>query len=135
MYHYDQVYSYLQILSEVKDLIFHTITARIHPGSVENTGISANALADIFYSQIMALGYNDNDIDASVNDLMPTRNPYFYPGPDVDDAANMAMHLAVATQQFPHQIAAFNTFHKMTQELEPRDEVIMHVERLLHPVL
>jgi len=130
-YHYDQVYSYEKISQEVKDLIMPTIIERINPDDCKFTGLAKFALAEDVYSKIMALGYNDRDVNAALNDLMPTRNPILYPGTDELEAANMSLHLVIALEDYKHQIYAFQAFHKLTQELKPHKEVIIAVEKHL----
>ena len=131
MYKYDQIYSYEKILIEVRDLILPMIVQSIDPDDISTPGLDRNDLAEIIYTQIMALGYNDYDLNAALNDLFPTRNPYIYPGPDGEDAVNMALHLSVVSKEYKHQIRAFNVFHKLTQELRPHDEVILQVRKHL----
>jgi len=128
---YDQVYSYQKLLQEVKDLILPTIIDRINPDDCKFTGMSKFALAEDVYSKIMALGYNNGDINAALNDLMPTRNLLLYPGPDELEAANMSIHLVIALEDYKHQIFAFQAFHKLTQELKPHKEVIVAVKKHL----
>jgi hypothetical protein len=130
-YHYDQIYSYEAILKEVKELIFPTLVGRINPGDVKATGLRREELAEIVYSQIMALGYNESDINAAVNDLMPTRNPIIYPGPTEADAVNMAIHLVMVTEDYKHQVWSFQQFHNLTQALKPHKEVIIAVKKQL----
>lgn len=130
-YNYDQVYSYEKILQEIKDLIIPTIISRINSGDIKNTGLSKFALAEDIYSKVMALGYNDRNINAALNDLMPTRNPILYPGPDEIEVANMSMHLVIALEDYKHQIFAFKTFHNLTLELKPYKEVITTVKKHL----
>lgn len=130
-YHYDQVYSYEKILKEVKELILPTIVQRINPKDIEATKLSREHLADFVYSQIMALGYNEGDINASVTDLMPTRNPIIYYDSEEMDAVNMAIHLSIASEDYADQIRAFSVFHKMTKELKPHNEIIRSVKMQL----
>ena len=79
----------------------------------------------------MALGYNSQDINSSVNDLLPTRNPFVYTGSEETDAIKMATHLCVICKEFASQIRAFQTFHQMTQNLKSHDEVIKTVKMTL----
>ena len=123
-YNYDQIYSYEKILEEVKELLLPTIIDRINPDDVSKTHLRKEDLAEIIYCEIMALGFNSKDINAAVNELMPTRNPFIYKGPDETDAASMAMHLVIISNEYFHQLEAFEMFHQMTKELRPRDEVI-----------
>lgn len=131
-----QHYEYETILHEVKELLLPTIIDRIIPKDLVAVNLDRNILADIIYSQIMALGFNNRDINAALNDLMPTRNPLIYPGSDETDAVNMAIHLAIIDEDYSDQVKAFQVFHQMTKELRPRDEVIRNVKRqVLHLLL
>jgi hypothetical protein len=132
-YEYDKVYSYEKILEEVKELILPTIIDRINPEDIVKTGLIKQDLANIIYTQIMALGYNNEDINASLNDLMPRKNPIVYPGTNEIEQANMAMHLCAICEDYSHQVRAFKNFHQMTKELKPRNEVIRAVK--LHILL
>ncbi|MBS1612956.1 MAG: hypothetical protein JST49_09060 [Bacteroidetes bacterium] len=123
--------SYIMMLEEVKALILPTILERINPEDLKLTGLEKDDYADIVYTQIMALGYNEGDINASVNDLLPTRNPFIYPGPDELEAVNMAMHLVIVSEDFKHQVWSFQQFHKLTQEYKPYKEVMLGVKRQL----
>lgn len=131
MYQYDQIYSYEKLQQEIKELIIPTIIEKVNPQDAKSTGLSKTALASLIYSQIMALGYNDEDVNATVNDLMPSRNPIIYPGPDETDAVNMALHLVMILEDYKHQIWAFKSFHKLTQELRPQKEIIIEVKKHL----
>lgn len=128
MYDYDQVYSYEKILQEVKQLIFPTIVEMVNPEDVKNLGLKKEILADVFYSHIMALAYNDGDLSACLEDLMPFRSPAIYMGSDEEDAAVMSLYLSAMGKEFDRQVRAFKVFHNLTQELAPRDEVLMHVQ-------
>ncbi|MGP8215565.1 MAG: hypothetical protein ACLQQ4_08380 [Bacteroidia bacterium] len=130
-YHYDQIYSYEKIMQEVKELIIPTFVDRINKVDTEITGLEKWALADVIYSSIMALGYNDEDINASLNDLMPTRNQLIYRGPENSDAVSMSFHLCVICKELTYQVNAFSNFHKMTQALKPHDEIIDAVTECL----
>ena len=134
-YHYDQVYSYEKILREVKELLMPTICKRVPPDDVAKTNLRKEDLAEIIYSQIMALGYNNQDINSSLNDLMPSRNPIIYTGPKETDAVNMAIHLSIVCNDYSHQVRAFQSFHKMTLELKSHDEVIRNVKLQILPIL
>jgi hypothetical protein len=59
---------------------------------------------------------------------MPLKSPILYPGTDDEEAPNMFMNLTMMTKDFERQVRAFRVFHHLTQELEPRDDVLMHVE-------
>ena len=130
-YHYDQIYSYETILVEVKELILPTVIERINPGDIEATGLTRMELAEHVYSLIMSLGYNEEDVNAAVNDLMPTRNPIIYPGPDETEAINMAIHLVMVLEDYKHQVWAFQGFHKNTKNLMPHKQVIIEVKKQL----
>ena len=133
-YYYDQVYSYEKILGEVKELLLPTILDSIPPKDVAKTNLRKEDLAEIIYTQIMALGYNNQDINFSLNDLMPTRNPFIYTGPEETDAVNMAIHLSIICNDYSHQVRAFQAFHKMTRELKSHDEIIRNVKLQILPI-
>jgi hypothetical protein len=61
-------------------------------------------LAEIIYSQIITLGYNNQDINSSLNDLMQTRNPLICTGPEETGAVNIANHLSVICHDYFHQV-------------------------------
>jgi hypothetical protein len=128
IYEYDKIYSYEKILEEVKELILPTIIDNISPTDVAKMGLSKEALSEVVYTQIMALGYNDGDVNASLDDLMPTRSPIIYPGTEEIEAVNMAIHLSIICQDYSHQVRAFKVFHKMTEELKPQKEIIRAVK-------
>ena len=131
MFQNDNIYSYEKLLQDVKELIFPTIVEMINPTDTIETGLNKEDLANIVYTQIMALVYNDEDINAAVNDLMPSRNPIIYMGPVATDAANMAMHLAMILEDYKHQVWAFKAFHRLTQALKPQKEIITEVKKHL----
>lgn len=130
-YHYDKIYPYEDILKEIKILIFPTIIERINPQEIKNTRLRKEDLSEIVYTQVMALGYNGQDINATLTDLMPTRNPFLYNGTEEEDAVNMAIHLSLVCQEYKFQVLAFQTFHKMTEELKPHNDIIKEVKKLL----
>jgi hypothetical protein len=117
--------SYDEMLAEVKSLIWETI--EVSQGDVKNFGLPESALKDIIYTYIMALGYNNENINDALNDLMPTRNLMVYPGSD-DEAVNMAIHLSMVHNDYSHQIRAFKFFHQMSQEQKPYKEIIRSVK-------
>lgn len=123
--------SYESMLKEVEALILPTVVERINPGDVKALGLRKEDLADIVYTQIMALGYNNCDVNASLNDLMPTRNLIVYPGPADLEAANMAMHLVMVLEDYKHQVWSFQQFHKLTQERKSYKEVMIGVKKQL----
>ena len=131
IYHYDQIYSYKNILQEVKDLILPTITKMVNYEDAKDLGLRKEDLANIYYTHIMALAYNDEDINAALNDLMPSRNSIMYPGSEDEDAANMMINLTIICENFERQIRAFRVFNHLTKELKPHQEVIWHVEMQL----
>lgn len=132
-FHYDHVYPYTKILNEIKELIIPTIIEKINLEDIKTTGLNKQALTDFIYTQIMALGYNDGDINASLNDLMPNRSPIFYNDTEEIDAIKMAVRLSVISEEYSYQISAFSTFHQMTLALKPHKEVIKTVKiKLLH---
>lgn len=129
MYQYDQIYPYEKLLQEVKDLIFPTIVDRVHPDDAKALGLTKEALAEVVYTQIMALAYNDEDVNAALNDLMPHRNPIIYYGPADEDAANMALHLVAIFKDYKHQFWTFQQFHMLTKEMKPYKEVMLAVKK------
>jgi len=131
-YHYDQVYSYEKILQEVKELILPTIEEMVNPKDLITSGLSKAAYADIIYTHIMALGYNEGDLRASFDDIFPTRNRIMYPEADEQDAAGkMFINLAAISKDLKHQFWAFQEFHKNTKNLMPHKEVIIEVKKQL----
>jgi hypothetical protein len=82
-----------------------------------NYNMSKEAYARVLFSRGMALGYNDGDIQKALDDLMPTRNPFIYPGDsELEDKEMMLVDLEIAAHDFKCQVAAFNTFHRKTKE-------------------
>lgn len=131
-YHYDQVYSYEAILKEVKKLIMPTLEEMANPDDLINLGINANAYAEIIYTHIMALGYNNGDLQAAFNDIFSERNFILYPEIDEQDAAGkMILNLAAIKNEYKHQFWAFENFHIDTQALKPHKEVIIEVKKQL----
>jgi hypothetical protein len=131
-YHYDQIYPYPKILQEVKELIVSTIIDMANPTDYQHTGLNKEAYADIIYTHVMALGYNNGDLKAALDDIFPSRNPFFYPETDDSDAAaKMLFTLARIQKRFKHQAWAFEGFHRDTQQLKPRKEVISEVKKQL----
>ena len=133
-FEYDRVYPYEKILEEIKQLILPTIIDRVNPYDVKETKLRKEDIAEIIYTQIMALGYNDSNVNASLNDLMPTRNPIIYFGPEETDAVNMAIHLCIICKDYSHQVRAFTMFHQMTKELKPHVEVMKNIKMQLIPL-
>jgi len=132
IYHYDQVYSYEKILQEVKELILPTIEEMAFEEDLVNTGLSKTAYADIIYTHIMALGYNEGDLRAAFDDIFQARNMIMYPETNEQDAAGkMIINLAAISKEYKHQYWAFENFHKDTQALKPHKEVIINVKRQL----
>lgn len=131
-YHYDQIYPYETILQEVRELILPTIVEMIHPDDLKSIKISPREYADIIYTHIMALGYNEGNLKAAFDDIFPSRNQILYTEIDETDAAGrMIINLAAIAKDFKHQVWAFQGFHKDTQELKPHKEVILNVKRQL----
>lgn len=131
-YHYDQIYSYEKILQEVKELIMPTIEEMANPEDLKYTGLGKDEYADIIYTHIMALGYNDGDYQAAFEDIFPDRNLIMYPEIDEEDAAGkMVINLLAISKDFKHQFWAFKNFHKDTQALKSHKEVITNVKRQL----
>jgi hypothetical protein len=123
--------SYNELLNEVKNLILPTIIDRVNPEDVIATGLSKVDIANIIYSQIMSLGYNDGDINASINDLMPTRNPIIYNKSEIQDAMDMALHLNFILEDYKFQYWAFKSFHENTQAGMNDKNVLIEVEKFL----
>ena len=131
MNNYDKIYPYDKLLQEIKELIIPTIIDKVNPKDYRSTGLSKEALAEVVYTQIMGLVYNDFDINATLSDLMPSRNHIIYSGTDESDAANMSLHLVMIQKDYQHQVWAFQKFHKLTQELKPQKEIIIEVKKHL----
>jgi hypothetical protein len=132
VYHYDQVYPYEKALAEVKELIIASILPCINQDDLEASGLTSEAYADIVYTHIMALGYNEGDLKAAFDDLFPTRNPVFYWEPDESDAAaKMVLNLSIISEDYKHQVWAFQGFHKNTQALRSYKEVVIEVKKQL----
>lgn len=104
---------------------------KIDGENITRTGLSKQDLAEITYTQIMALGYNNQNINSTLADLMPTRNSNIYPGPEETDSVNMALHLVTICKDFAQQLRAFQCFNQMTQEQKPHDEIIRNVKMLM----
>jgi len=131
-YHYDVVYPYVKILQEVKDLIYPTILENADPEDIQACGMAKEHYADIIYTHVMALGYNEGDLKAAHEDIFPTRNLDFYPQTDeLDAAAAVLFNLARIQKFFQHQVWAFQGFHQDTQALKPRDNVLIEVKKQL----
>lgn len=131
-YSYDQIYPYEKILQEVRELIIPTIAEIVNPEDLKITGLSNDDYADIIYSHIMALGYNNGDLKAAFDDIFPDRNFVMYPETDETDAAGkMILTLAAISKDFKHQVWAFQCFHKNTQELMSHKQVIIEVKKQL----
>ena len=131
-YYYDQVYSYEKILREVKELILPTIADMVNLEDLKFTGLSKNDFANIIYTHVMALGYNEGDLKAAFNDIFPTRNFILYPEKDESDAAGkMILNLAAISKDYKHQVWAFQEFHKNTKELMPHKQVIIEIKKQL----
>ena len=133
---YNQVYSYEAILKELKELLLPGILKEINPvcTALIVLGIlSKEDYAELIYEEIMALGYNDQDIKASVGYLMATRNPIIFQGPEKTEDTNLAFHLCGVTEDYPLQINAFEVFQKMTKDLRPHDEIIQNINPHCRP--
>jgi hypothetical protein len=132
VYHYDQVYPYEKALAEVKELTIPTILPSINKNDLISIGLTGEAYADIVYTHIIALGYNEGDLKAAFDDLFPTRNSLFYPETDESEAAaKMFLNLSIIAEDYKHQVWAFQDFHKNTQALKPYKEVIVEVKKQL----
>jgi len=131
-YHYDVIYPYPKIIQEVRDLIVPTIIEMANPEDFEGSGLSEKDYADIIYTHVMALGYNNGDVKAAHNDIFASRNAFFYPETNETDAtAKMLFNLLSIQKVFKHQVWAFQGFHQDTQLLKPHDEVIREVKKQL----
>ena len=131
-YTYDSIYPYETFLKEVKDLIFPTIIEMINLDDVKNTQLSKEAYAEVIYTHIMALGYNEGNLQAAFNDIFSSRNFVFYPETDESDAAaKMLINLAGIEKEYKHQVWAFQSFHKGTQQLRSHKEVLIEVKKHL----
>lgn len=133
-YNYDEVYPYDKLLQEVKELLLPTITEMVNPLDAKKLNWRKEDVAEIIYTQVMALAYNDENINASLIDLMPIRNQFLYPEPEETAAVNMAIHLCIICKDYSHQLRAFKVFHQMTKELKSRNEIIREVEIHLLPL-
>ena len=131
LYNNDKIYPDNILLKEIKDIIYPTILEKIKIDNITKPGLSENCLADIIYSQIMSLGYNNQDINLAVVDLLPNRNSTIYNSSEEIDAINMAIDLSVICKSFTPQIRAFIAFHKMTKDLIPQKEIIRNVKMLM----
>ena len=121
-----------KILEEVKELILPTVIDMSEPADVQHAGLSIEAYADVLYTHIMALGYNNGDIRAAMADIFPERNPMFYPQQDeLDAAGHMLLTLTNIQKVFKHQVWAFQGFHQETQALKPHKKVITEVKKSL----
>lgn len=72
---------------------------------VENTRLRKEDYAEVIYTHIMTLGYNEGNLQAALNDIFPSRNPVFYPESDESDAAfKMLINLAGIEKEYKHQV-------------------------------
>ena len=82
----------------------------------------------------MALAFNKGDINGAINDYFPERNKIVYPGSDVDEAANLALHFNMIPDLYKFQYMAFQSFLELTNQNKDHDEVILEVNKLLLPL-
>jgi hypothetical protein len=123
------------IAAKVKSMILPTIENQIHPDDARQFGLRKIDLAEIAFTQIMALAYNKGDINSAVNDLLPTRNPFVYPGNDMEEAANLSLHLAQITEDFKFQYWAFLNYVRMSNEGKDEKDILLEVKKALLMVM
>jgi hypothetical protein len=119
------------LLMRIRDLIFPSLLKKVRPGDMEHFKMDAATLAEITYTQIMALGYNYGDINRALADLLPSRNLVVYPLSAQEEAANMAMHLSIVCRDYKRELSAFQTYHEMRLVHTPHSEILEAVSEAL----
>ena len=124
----------LEMLKKVKDEIFPTIVDMVNPEIEKDLGINKEAYAEIVYTHIMALRYNNGDINSAINDLMPYRSPIIYHWTEEEDAINMMNNLIMIMKDYQFQYWAFKGFHENIKNKMPFDKAIIEVQKALLPL-
>jgi hypothetical protein len=115
---------------QIKELVIPTIIESLERSPI-NDEMPDDAMSEVIFSHLLALAYNDEDINATLSDLMPFRNPFVYNGSDEDDAVKMSMILVAFLEDFKFQYMAIKGAMNNLVDGEPEKEVIINVKKLL----
>lgn len=119
-----------ELRPQIKELIIPTIIESLEISPIHDEMLD-DAMAEIIFTHLLSLAYNDEDINATVSDLMPFRNPFIYNGTDEDDAVKMSMILIAFQKDFQFQYMAIKKAMNDLKEDLPEKEVLLNVKSLL----
>lgn len=119
-----------RLLPKIKEIVLPTIVESLQLSPIIDE-IPDDVMSKDIFIHLLGLAYNDEDINATLNDLMPNRNPFIYTGTDQDNAFKMAMLLVAYTEDFKFQLMAIKGAMKNALEELPEREVLLNVKMLL----
>tara|TARA_B100000683_G_scaffold198090_1_gene191238 strand:+ start:56 stop:439 length:384 start_codon:yes stop_codon:yes gene_type:complete len=124
------MHDFEELRPQIKELVIPTIIESLEISPIHDE-MPDNAMAEIIFTHLLALASNDEDINATVTDLMPFRNPFIYNGSDEDDAAKMSMILLAFQKDFQFQFMAIKGAMEDIDEGLSEKELILNVKKLL----
>ena len=99
---------------EVKKLIRESLYKRLVGHDDIDTILDNNALVEKWITAIMALGYNDSDVEQAAQDIYEMKSPIF----DEVSIEDIRALVFLANYRFPEEVMAFTKYVELRDEKE-----------------
>lgn len=119
---------YDQALNELKIVFIQQLNQLVDDNIVkENPTLTKQSLLDIFYTDIMALGYNRGDRQKAINDIYEMQSPIYG---ETDELLGIIQSRVDCTiEYFPGLIQMFTYFHLKTQAGQDAGEILGQIKK------
>ena len=97
---------------EVKKLIRESLYKRLVGHDDIDTILDNNALVEKWITAIMALGYNDSDVEQAAQDIYEMKSPIF----DEVSIEDIRALVFLANYRFPEEVMAFTKYVELREE-------------------
>jgi len=119
-----------QALTELQRVFLQKLDNLIDDDIVKgNPMLTKQAVLDIFYTNIMALGYNFGNKQKAIDDIYEMQSPLY--GESVELMENIEARIESTIENFPGLIQLFSYFHKSTQAGKDAGEIVEQIKKAL----
>lgn len=124
-----QIYAMNNTEETIKTLIKESIMKRIEGlGRIDNI-LNDSALIECWLTDIMALGYNQSNIETAVRDLYEIQ----YPLKGAQSFEYLRARLSLTMNRFPDEVMAFQTYAE-NRSIDNDDSIVKKVKEQLSDV-
>ncbi|MBL7969660.1 MAG: hypothetical protein JNK09_21850 [Prolixibacteraceae bacterium] len=119
-----------QALKELESVFLQKLDKLIDDDIVKgNPMLTKQAVLDIFYTNIMALGYNNGNKQKAIDDIYEMQSPLY--GESVELMENIEARIDTTIENFPGLIQMFSYFHYKTQAGQDAGEIVEQIKKAL----